>query len=564
MNINQFQNELRSIIKNQYSSLRTDSINLLLWFLEYGFDLDKDLAISLVCDGRNDKGIDGLYVDTIEEIIYVLQSKIKDNNDRQIGDRVLRDFSGVRNWFKNSDTVKTLKDSTINIELKSLLSELRIEELINDYEVEYHLVINAFSNTDTEEYLKVNTDIQIWDIEALKKFHHLTKDDPLVMEKHSFYNIPDEELILSEMKNNIKTAIAPISATEILKLTGIDDLTLFNKNVRYGLGNTRVNKSIKKTLQNSEERENFLLFHNGISMVCEKFDYDENTEQLNVENYSIVNGAQSILSFYNNDKLLDDNIKILVRITEVGSNLDLTKLISRYNNNQNSISMKDLRSNDKVQNRLIREFEDLNKNMGIKVIYTSKRGVVIENGYRELPSDYCGQLIESCYLFRPHYTHLKTAMFDSRYNEVFNKNSTSIKLLSYFNAHQMLKKVIKKIEDKGIADYGLAQYFLLMCLFKLLNSDNEIQKIVKDENVYINNIDIFNELYEKLLSIIIKVFNKEIRENKKDELFVYKNFFKSKESIEKTYENIKALFDSLLELDSTDLKSIITDIGLKV
>ena len=75
------------------------------------------------------------------------------------------------------------------------------------------------------------------------------------------------------------------------------DLTLFNKNVRSGLGNTRVNKSIRKTINNPNENKYFPIFHNGISIVCENMTLDKENLILKIENYSVVNGAQSILSF---------------------------------------------------------------------------------------------------------------------------------------------------------------------------------------------------------------------------------------------------------------------------
>ena len=221
--------------------------------------------------------------------------------------------------------------------------------------------------------------------------------------------------------------------------------------------------------------------------------------------------------------------------------------------------MRDLRSNDKVQNRITREFEILDNDNNIKVAYSAKKGKAIGADYYELTSDYAGQLIEACYLERPHYTHLKTSMFDARYNEVFNKNTNATKLYLYLQTHLILKKLIDKIEDKGIGDYGLAQFFILMCLHKIINTESSLKSHLLSDQNYIKNKDDFDKSFETILSIIIKVFNKEIRENKNSDSFVYKNFFKKKDSIEKTYENIKALFDSLLELENKNLLTIFND-----
>lgn len=562
MNTQEFQDELRNIIQTQYIPERTKSNNLLIWTLENCFALDRDNAIMHICDGEKDKGIDGIYVDQAEEVIYVFQSKFKEHNDRHIGDRVLRDFSGVKQWFENAGSINKLKESTINNDLRSLLDDLELVDIINEYNVEFHFIINAFPNHDTNEYLAVNQDIKTWDIEKLNKFYYLTSDDPLVIDKHTFNEIPEDSIILNELPSGIVTAITPIKARDLLGLKGINDLSLFNKNVRYGLGNTRVNKSIKKTLNDTSEKGNFLLFHNGISLVCETFNYSNTNNKIVIENYSVVNGTQSILSFYNNETLLDDNITILLRITAVGNNPDLTNLISKYNNNQNAISMRDLRSNDKIQNRLIREFQEIDEELNLNLIYTSKRGTEIPSDYTELTSDYCGQLIEACNLFRPHYTHLKVGMFDARYSEIFNKNTTAVKLVLYHLAHSKLKQLITNINDRGIADYGLAQFFILMCLFKLLSSEETVKEFMKNANHVKSHLNELEEIFNKLLLMVIKAFNNEISKYQRDESFVYKNFFRLRDKVNDASSNIISLFEMFLVYEDSNLKNIFTETGI--
>lgn len=140
MNINEFQKFLRNEINKNKVSSRTESSCLLLWLLENIFNLDLDYAKSIICDNNKDKGIDGIYVDSLEEIIYVFQSKYKVNDDRHIGDKVLRDFSGVKQWFANKESLETLRNSTINNELKSLIDEFTLTDVISDYTIEYHFV----------------------------------------------------------------------------------------------------------------------------------------------------------------------------------------------------------------------------------------------------------------------------------------------------------------------------------------------------------------------------------------------------------------------------------------
>ena len=51
---------------------RTESHAFLVWFLMHFMRLDDTEAQDAVCDGPDDKGIDGIYVDSNLETIFVL------------------------------------------------------------------------------------------------------------------------------------------------------------------------------------------------------------------------------------------------------------------------------------------------------------------------------------------------------------------------------------------------------------------------------------------------------------------------------------------------------------
>jgi len=70
----------------EYSICRGESAAFLIWFMENFFRLEMQDAIDGVCDQVNDKGIDGIYVDDDDEIIYLFQSKFSPNNNQRQGD----------------------------------------------------------------------------------------------------------------------------------------------------------------------------------------------------------------------------------------------------------------------------------------------------------------------------------------------------------------------------------------------------------------------------------------------------------------------------------------------
>ena len=103
MTLETFFTKLRSEIQN-YNNGRSDSSAFIIWFLENFFRIDKDDAMGCVCDQKNDKGIDGIFVDDEEEIVYLIQSKFSPHDFQEQGDNDLRNFVGAKEWFKNEET----------------------------------------------------------------------------------------------------------------------------------------------------------------------------------------------------------------------------------------------------------------------------------------------------------------------------------------------------------------------------------------------------------------------------------------------------------------------------
>jgi hypothetical protein len=545
---NEMHNIIHKFIDREEVEDRRRSATFLIWFLTNIFHLDKDISISCICDEENDKGIDAIYVDHIEEEIHIFQSKLKTKFPSDIGDKCLRDFEGINVWFNSSEKVNNLLSSKINNELKSLINENNLIDLVNDYKVKYNFIINSKRDLNTIEYLKVNNNIDVWCIDLIRESFHEIKFDPFVNDTFTFNSLPIEQSISIDDK---KMIVVPLLASDLVRLKGIDDMTLFHSNVRFGLGKTRVNKSIVKTLKNQDEKNNFLMFHNGISIVCSNYTYENNV--LSITDYSIVNGAQSTLTLYQNSGILDENIKIMAKIIKTGENENLSDLITYYSNNQNSISMRDLRSNDTIQRRLISQFSSLDERFNIKITYVPKRGQFVPDDHFELNSDYAAQLITTCSLKKPYETHLKTAMFDSKYIDIFNKNINASKLYMYYRIHELIKENLKYIDSQKIATYGLAQFCILNIIITILESHEETCDLLVDQNKYFLDKILFDDFLTSLFTSISNVFNYLISEYESDETidFEYKNFFKNKDSVTKLSSNTISQFNSTLQITRT-------------
>jgi hypothetical protein len=549
MTLEIFFTKLRSEIQN-YNNGRSDSSAFIIWFLENFFRIDKDDAIGCVCDQKNDKGIDGVFVDDEEEIVYLIQSKFSPNDFQEQGDNDLRNFVGAKEWFKNEETLQHLLESTASRELKALVNGMSLIQKTH-YKVILVFITNKKFNTHANEFINVTNDYEFWDCDSLLEKYTYFADNEVVFPNKDLY-LTNKSLIEYDLPNQVKAKVYSIPAKELVKLEGIQDRTLFYKNVRYGVGKTRVNKSIKSSITNQSEHHNFFLYHNGITIICETLETDENKDKITIGNYAVINGCQSMLTLYENKTHLTKNLSILTKIIELDPNSSLVKDITYYANNQNSISIKDLRSNDSVQKSLQKEFEDLFDN---KVLYNRKRGEDVSSFNTVIDKDFAAQLISAFYQNKPHNTHLKQKLFGDDYNSIFSRNITADKIYLAYLVYSIIKDNTSLLDNEKIRNYGLAIFFFTNIIKVIFEEDELGVEILKDPKSYVTtNYDRLRESIEKLWNIITPDINFDIEEyTTQNEGFLdYKNVFKNSVFVKTMSGKIKSDYVRLTRRNIND------------
>ncbi|MDO8885862.1 AIPR family protein [Candidatus Oleimmundimicrobium sp.] len=558
MNQNEFNTRLRAEVNDFKSDFRNDSSAFLIWFLRYMFCLDEDVAIDSVCDGSNDKGIDGIWVDDESEEIYIFQSKFSPYNNRYEGDSEIREFAGVRSWFDSEDDVSSLLASLANKELKNLIINLDIEEKVaNEYKAILVYVTNKIFDRNAKEYLKANRDLETYDVkQVLQSYTYISEAE--VVNSPKILNLLEISTIKYNNVSGNKTIVLALPAKEILKLDGIQDHTLFSRNVRYWAGTTRVNKEIKKTLEKEEEHSKFFLYHNGITIICSEFNLDEGLKQITLNNYSVINGCQSILSFYRNKSVLTDDILVLTKIIEVTPHSRLIQDITYYTNNQNAINLKDLKSNDRVQIGLKSRFEEV---FGGDVLYRIKRGESPEGYKTVIDMDFAAQLIEAFFLRAPYNTHLKSKMFSGRYTKIFSRRITPQRIYLAYLIYKIIEDNIKELDNVQTRHYGLAKFAILRFFREILGNDKFGGEIIENPNDYVTgrNLEIFDRSIKKLFKLVALDINAYVAEyiKKEEGFFDYKNLFKNQEFVDNmNIEISKAHKKDLVRHSEDSLKEI--------
>jgi hypothetical protein len=550
MNIEEFYSRMRRELTGYSNPTREDTSAFLIWFLINYFRMEPQDAVDSVCDHTNDKGIDGIVVDDEEETIYLFQSKFSPSDTQSQGDGDLRNFIGARAWFQSEETVQNLIDSTAHHELKSLVQRTNIKEK-TDFSLTSVFVTNKHFNIHANEYIPTIAELEAYDAGKLFKEYTYFADEVITTPPIALF-LTNQTKIDYDLGDGTTAKVYAIRAKELVKLKGIEDRTLFYKNVRYGVGNTRVNKSIRKTILSASEHRMFFLYHNGITLVCGSFNEDPSRNCINISNYAIINGCQSMLTFYENRDRLTDDLLILTKIINLDVSSPIVQQITFYANNQNSIGLADLRSNDSAQKAIQREFSEL---FGNSVVYLRKRGETVREGTKAIDKDLAAQLIEAVYYGNPHNTHLKQKLFGEEYSKIFSRRIRADKIYLAYLLYRTVNRNSHLLDKPQIRTYGLSLFFFAYTLSAIMQRDDVGNSILDNPREYVTSqAQTLSNTLERLWSLITPDLNADIDDyiSQAGGFFDYKNLFKNSAFVDTMSRRAVADYERLVRRNASD------------
>lgn len=516
---------------------RGESVAFLNWFLENIFRLDPIDADDSICDKPNDKGVDGIFVDHTQEEIIVLQSKLK-QKESSIGDGSLREMAGTLTQFETEESIQSLLDGTANAELKRALNRNNVKSLHSKgYKIIGAFVCNQSLDASGQEFLRQCENIRVFDRERISSEFIDLDTEGGVRETFTFdasYVTP----MVIKTGNKATTYIYPIPAIELIKLNGIEDGTLFSQNVRQSLGNTKVNKALKDSVQSEEEHENFPLYHNGITILCQTASMSE--DKISISDYVVVNGAQSISTFKKTESALTKDLRVIAKIIQL-SDASLSKKITINSNNQNAIKARDLKSTNEVQIRLKEEFGRVDSG---RFEFEIKRGQDVRDGTTLITNEEAGLLLLSFDLMEPESCHQVYKLFDDKYADIFARPAvTAYRVIFLHQIMDRIKKVSEDIKYKPLANYGLTRFFLLSVVSELMRSDAEAAHFARNPKILFdeNRILPFLDAVEAALSSIVIDLNFEVEEI--GEAFDYKGDLKSSSKVKELRSKLLRSFE---------------------
>ncbi|NMG16022.1 AIPR protein [Aromatoleum bremense] len=399
-----------------------DGQRFVAWYLRNILFRDMNETRDDITDGGNDKQIDAIVIDDDRSLVHIVQGKFIQGG--VVDAEPLREVLSA--WLQIKDLARL--QNVANAKLQRKLAELAAA-LDEDYEVSFELittgVLTDAAKHDLEAFQQelarlsekddFDATIHVIDPDELRRRYEyavetdnpsLNYDLQLKGSKFMFHEVAGTPVV-----------IAALPLSECVKLPGIKDGTLFQKNVRQSLGSSNaVNKGIRSTIL-GDKRSDFFFFHNGVTALCNKLTLEGET--LSLKGLSVVNGCQSlntILSCSETVKKVDDAF-ILFRFYEIPQRERADK-ISIFTNSQSAVKARDLRSNDKRVLSIKKAYELRYPNG----YFSTKRG---ETAPAEKDAAYVVDLsgfaknLVAWHTQRPNLSYGETKIFDKYFETLF-------------------------------------------------------------------------------------------------------------------------------------------------
>lgn len=511
---------------NSLSELKEDfkdnALALFALWLRFGIDDLKSVGIDAITDGAQDKKLDMVYINAEDHFAVVSQCYFSSKQATCAKANKASDLNTALVWLLQmdiSDIPKQIKSATIN--LRNEIKEGNINKLYiwyvhnlpesDNIKKELSAVNKSLDTILADEYgeIKIATIVEEVGKNTLQEWYESCKT-PIIMNEEVSFDINGGYDI--KEKNWVAYSTA-IKARDIARLYKKHQNKLFSANIRDYLGsrnsNSNINNGIKQTID--QERENFWVYNNGITLLTNRFKVHEN--KITLSGMSIVNGAQTTGAIGSNKKLPENNALIHVRIIEVtNKRTDLIEKIIRYNNSQNQVEAADFRSTDKIQIKLKKEFDSIKYakyEAGRRGSSTDK----IKRKSAELGSYYVGQALTAFHGDPITAYNKKREIWSNNtlYNRAFNESTsaehiifccTLIKAIENIQLEYKKKTSLTPKEEENLsflrkrgAKYLFA-YAVSYCIEKAFFKRTNIYTI------YFNNITSLNDALSNWYSVL--------------------------------------------------------------
>jgi hypothetical protein len=506
-----------------------------------------------ICDGHDDKTVDGIYVAEQSNEIHIFQARIS-KGPKTLGDVALKEFYGSLAQFANRKTIDNISATTKNKELAKLLKDLEIgEKVASGFAVKGVFITNAPRDHNAIAFLKSTPNLLLYDeAELHRSFVHIDKTEPIADEiSFDVSSVPTLEYPIT---TSVKMAIAPIAALDLLKMDGIKNGELFAYNVRQWLRKTKVNDDIATSIKNQDEHRYFPAFHNGVAILCKRLDISK--DKITISGYAVVNGCQSLTGLNENKAKVSSDLRILTKFIQTPPDGKLAATITDHTNNQNGTTARDLQSNTLIQTKLQTEI-----NSKGEFCYRIKRGehVVDWPTDKVIENELAARLLLAFDLKQPWSCHQTYKLFDELHSAIFGRPEVKgERIVILYRIHQIIMSKLHMLENQLFAKYRLTHFFLMYLLRQVLETDPLGRSFCANPSPFIGTRKDRDHLLasiDKVAQVMMRIINGEVRRKDaetnadKNQFFDFKRELKSPNAVRSLETTVVTNYEVMTDSD---------------
>lgn len=470
----------------------TRSVAFVVLCAKVTLGLTDDEAIETLTEGGNDFGVDAIEVSDLNDgefVVTLLQGKYHHEN-----------LEGIKGFpqggvEKAVQAVRALFNPAAPVNLNPRL-QARIEE-VRSLILDGNIPRVRFLLCSNGAQWKVPEAQAIIDREHFgdrATFEHVNHD---VLVKILGATQPVKESIkftgksLTEDIQFVRVFIGKIAVSEIARIMNAHGDRLLDRNIRryLGLHGNRVNEEIQRTLVDAQERQNFFFYNNGVTLICDRFDFNalQNENHIvRVEGLQIINGGQTsktiqatLASAGAQVTSGAEDAHVLVRLYQVPSDAGPSvQTITYAINSQNPVDLKDLRSGDERQKNL----ELSMKELGFEYRRQRSDGALSP---KDISVGTAAEAVLSVWRERPQRAKFRQGdLFDKSYDIIFTNDLTAAQVVVAVLLFRIAENKRKRPPVSAPAFVRYASNFAAMLMGRFLLSDLKISLNTLDHRTF--------------------------------------------------------------------------------
>lgn len=441
----------------------------MLWYAIAGLGMDQDAAFEAVSyDGANDKGIDLFYVDDEYQRIIIAQGKFHKGGKASPKAGALLELVHTTDWLSDPEALR--RDGRPDL---AAAAEDYLQAIEKGYSVEYIFVYCGAEKKELSDAATQFTKAEMGEVPSRSARVVSLRELRLIHEEYIDKSSRVEEATISIDKSNSFLQVGPYGRALVTNLPG-DELrrlfedhgvSLFDRNVRLFLGARKggVNAGIRDTLADVSDRKNFWAYNNGLTIVCDRFEVDDEEGSVRLSNFSVVNGCQTTVSIANASAAAADDVEVLARIIASADESAVDAIIT-YTNSQNPIRSWDISSQDKNQKRLKKElakdpspfFYELRRGEKAQLTKDEKKRLTRDGRLQSIPHDKVSQYLAALKGMPVVAYKDKAKLFSTHKDRVFPEEIRAEEVIFAWQAGQaaedVVRSAIREADERGDED----------------------------------------------------------------------------------------------------------------